>query len=788
MKRFHFLFLLLIICHLPGRAQVDSYTITGTVVDHEGEPLAFAAIQLTQKDSIITLTLSQESGQFELKANPGAYRVEIVQFDTALFNQSLTIDGNLDLGKLEVNTSIALNEVLIETQEKLIERKADRLRFNVENLPVKSFDGFEILKQTPGLLVQNESVSVIGRKGVRILVDGQLLRLSGESLLTYLKNLEGDQIKAIEVITNPPAKYSAEGNSGLVNLVLKKSKRDHWYNSSTVSGWQSTYASYSLSDNFYYQKDKLSVGAGISIIQDNPYSLVKKEINYPDKIYDQETRFFPKNTYFNPKFGIDYEFNDWVTSGLQVDYFKSDADRLARDEIGFLSPNRERDSLTVNNSKVVDKGRKYALNYHLIVKMDSVDKKRLRLDFDVLDKTITQRNRNDIKNYDKDHNLSQNAPSVLDDDHLQSNRGYYLKLDMDHPIGTYVFNYGIDLSWARIKSDIAHLTPDLEEIADRDIFHYKEHIQSGYFSVNRSFGEKWEVQLGLRAERTQTHGNSESESQKNKRSYTDLFPSGYIAYNLNPKHNFTLNYGRRINRPFFTFLNPHRSDYSQYSYSIGNPDLTPSYSNNLELNYLFDQSLNVQLYYTHTSDEFGSLQFADPLSPIVYEQPENYAQSDIYGLTVFYSFTKLKGWQSLASFNYNYASTTSYIPEAPPSLKGNNAYFNLNNTVKLTKNLSFNANYYYFFSGVSNLDHNAARNYLDLRLSLSLLKDQLNIALSGQDVFKSNRFRSLTYSSGIRMDSNTFTNNHIKLLLRYKFGNKDINRYQYEYNEAQYRM
>src|SRR5699024_7250292 len=156
-------------------------------------------------------------------------------------------------------------------------RKADRLRFNVENLPIQSFDGFEILKQTPGLLVQNESVSIIGRKGIRILVDGQLLRLSGESLLTYLKNLEGDQIKAIEVITNPPANYSAEGNSGLVNLVLKKSKRDHWYNSSTASSWQSTYASYSLSDNFYYQKDKLSVGAGISIIQDNPNSLVKKE-------------------------------------------------------------------------------------------------------------------------------------------------------------------------------------------------------------------------------------------------------------------------------------------------------------------------------------------------------------------------------------------------------------------------------------------------------------------------------------------------------------------------------
>ncbi len=779
---------MLFICHLPSKAQVPSYTVTGRVHDEKNQPLVYATISLSQKDSVINATLSNASGEFELKPRVGEYTLEIAQFDTVLWRQSLQVNRDIELGKIAVMTSIALKEVLITSKEKLIEQKADRLRFNVDRLPIKSVDGFEILKQTPGLLIQEGSVSIIGKKGVRVLVDGQLLRLSGEALLTYLKTLDGDQIKAVELITNPPAKYSAEGNSGLVNIVLKKSKRDHWYNSSTASGWQSTYTSYSLSDNFYYQKNKLSLGAGISIIQDNPLATVKKQMEYPDKTYLWETRFFPKNTYFNPKFGVDYEFKEWLTSGFQVDYFKSDADRMARDEIGFFNLDQERDSLALSSSKVIDKGRKYALNYHLIVKMDSSEQKKLRLDFDLLDKTIRQNNRNAIEKTNEGQGISRDTDAVLDDNHFQYNRGYYLKIDMTHPTNTYLFNYGVDVSWVNLKSDITYLLPDSEEMVDRDIFRYTERIHSAYFSGNRSFGEKWEVQLGLRAEMTQTRGDAGSGEGKNKRSYTEFFPTGYIAYKLNSKHNFTLNYGRRINRPFFTFLNPHRSDFSPYSYSVGNPELTPSFSNNLELNYLFDQSLNVQLYYTHTTDEFRALQFADPHSAIIYEQPENYAQSDIYGLSLFYSFTKLKGWQSLTSFNYNYASSLSYLPEVPPSLSGNNAYFNLNNTLKLTAHLSFNANYYYFFAGVSTFDHNAARNYLDLRLSLSLLKDKLNIAVSGQDVFKSNRFRNYTYSNGIRMASNTFTNNQIKLLLRYKFGNKDLRSYQYKYNEAGNRM
>lgn len=781
-----FLLLLFLISGASGLSQ--NYLIKGGIINDDDKPIAFASVHLSQKDTVINTAMTNENGEFELKAKSGKYNLQIHQFDTLLYTKAIDLQADLNLKKIKLDASIALDEVVVRNRRKILERKADRLRFNVEDLPIKNDDGFEIIKQTPGLLVQNESISIIGKKGVRVMIDGQLLRLSGESLLNYLKNLDGDEIKAIEVITNPPAKYSAEGNSGLLNILLKKSKLDHWSNSISSSVWQSKYTSYSLNDNFYYKKNKLSVGAGLSLIRDNPNSVVKNTIYYPDHTYQDELRLNPKSTYFNPKFGVEYKLNDRITSGIQLDYFKSDSDRMAEEETAFLNAYQSLDSLSLNDSKVIDKGRNYAVNYHLVIDMDSLQKKKFRFDFDLLDNKTTQKNRNNIENYGADQQLLNNSKPILDDDNIQHNKGYYFKLDMVHPTEGLSLNYGIDFSFIDVISNITYFESDQYKNLESDSFNYKERTQSAYFSAKQNFGEKWEVQLGLRAEYAKTKGISDFAMEEHQKDYAELFPTGYIAYNLNPKHSFSLNYGRRITRPFFMYLNPYESYESQYKYTVGNPNLMPSFSHNLELNYLFDQSLNVQLYYNRTSGEFGYLQFADPQLPEVHERPENYAKDNIYGLSLFYSLTRLKWWQSLTSFNYNYSSSSAYIPEAPETMKGNNAYFNLNNTFKITDDFNFNGNYYYFFPGTSSLTKDSSRNHLDLGVQYSLLDKNMNISLMAQDVFKSSRYRSHTYSNGMRMNSNIFVNNQIKLILRYKFGNKKMGSYQYEYNEERNRM
>jgi hypothetical protein len=150
-----------------------------------------------------------------------------------------------------------IQEVEIQAKKKLVERKIDRLVFNVENsISAIGGDALDALKITPGLRVHNDKISMIGKSGMSVMVDDKLIQLSGEDLINYLKTISSDNIKSIEVITTPPAKYDAEGNSGIVNIKLKKTKPNQWSASFKSSYIQSTYPKGSVGGNFNYKKNK----------------------------------------------------------------------------------------------------------------------------------------------------------------------------------------------------------------------------------------------------------------------------------------------------------------------------------------------------------------------------------------------------------------------------------------------------------------------------------------------------------------------------------------------------
>jgi len=237
--------------------------ITGQILDSENNPVEFATINLQTKDSILLKTeFSDENGKFDIEEKQGNYLLDISYLGNPLFTQEIELNNKVDLGIIKVENSITLQEIIISKEKKLIEKKIDRLVFNVENsVAATGGDVLDILKITPRIKVQNDQISMIGKSGMAVMIDDRMTYLSGSDLANYLRTLKSDEIKSIEVITNPPAKYSAEGNSGIINIVTKKLRQDAWNTTIRSVYQQATYATGLGGAGFNFKKNKITLSS-----------------------------------------------------------------------------------------------------------------------------------------------------------------------------------------------------------------------------------------------------------------------------------------------------------------------------------------------------------------------------------------------------------------------------------------------------------------------------------------------------------------------------------------------
>ncbi|ATA67846.1 hypothetical protein CGC48_03855 [Capnocytophaga cynodegmi] len=204
-------------------------TLSGEVKNQQQKPAEFLNVILKKDEKPVQGTLTDVSGKFLVKIPKGDYTLILEQFGTELFSKNVSLSKNTDLGVIKIDESIQMEAVTVEGRKKLVEQKVDRIVFNVENsVQASGGDALDVLKSTPGVQVNNEDISIVGKNGLRVMVNDKIMQLSGEGLTNFLKSIASDNIQKIEVITTPPSKYDAEGNAGLINIVLKKAKEDHW--------------------------------------------------------------------------------------------------------------------------------------------------------------------------------------------------------------------------------------------------------------------------------------------------------------------------------------------------------------------------------------------------------------------------------------------------------------------------------------------------------------------------------------------------------------------------------
>lgn len=768
------LFLFLLPCALL--AQVE---LSGSVKDDIG-PIAFANIVLKDNaGTIVTGSISDENGVFNIKVDKGTYIIEVSFIGNKTWTKTVDLDKDISLGEITLEAD-KLATVVVVARKKLIEYKPDRLVLNVENnIAASGGNAINALSVAPGIIIQNGNISMLGKGSSRVMIDDRLIELSGAELVNYLNSIGADDIKSIEVISNPPAKYEAAGSGGLINIILKKGRRDSWRNSSTFSYDQNTFNFYTLRNNFFYNKNKFRFTLSASGVVGDIRNKADLDIFFTDGPWKLDGDGNEQQNDLSGRLTMDYDITDNITVGIQYQGNTSDPDRGYKNTTSIFNTNNNLESFIVNTGNADLSRASHSLNTHLESTLDTLGR-RLFFDVDYFNYNSSTDNQFIAESFDASQTftgIDQAARNITN----QNIDNVSVRADMEHPTKFANLSYGAKYSTIKTDSDIELFdetsgTP-IFDANQSNVFEYEENNQAVYVSASKNLSEKWSMQLGLRYESTQTSGFSRTLNQTNDNDYSKLFPTFYLSYVKDDNNTFYLNYGKRINRPSFSDLNPFRIYINSTSYSEGNPFLQPSFTDSFEFSYNYKRKWRTYAFLNVLSDGYGVVFNADQVNNTQIITRQNYYDEYFYGIGETYTTKITSWWESqnsvyLLGSNSNFDNTIVAEPQ-----NGLQFYATSNNSISLGERSKMQVDYVYSSKHKRGLYEFGQTHGLNLSFRQSFLNKKLNASILFNDVFNTNFLRD--YTSVVNNVRQVYNENNssrfVRFSLTYNFGNDDIN-------------
>ncbi|MGZ3838503.1 MAG: TonB-dependent receptor domain-containing protein [Flavisolibacter sp.] len=744
----------------------NSSRISGTVRDEQGKalPAATASLLKAKDSSLVKVAISDKEGRYEFEnIREGRY---ILSVSSVGYRKSVSAgfevrDSNVVTpGMTLAQISKDLSAVVVTAQKPFVETKLDKTVVNVDASPTSAgATALDILEKSPGIMVDNDgNISLRGKQGVIVMMDGKQTYLSAADLANLLKNMPASALDQIEIMTNPSSKYDAAGNSGIINIKTKKGK-NNGFNGSLMLGMTSSIytvdgTTYLLpksqsSFNFNYRKNKINFFGNY-----NPNFLEGRgTLTFENRFLDDsknitgynntETRFKFGNNNHTLKLGLDWyadKKNVWgiVLNGFT---FMGHPTPVTVADLSDASHNLESRlvSHTTNDIKFQNGG----INLNWKHSYDSTGKE-LTADFDyvrysnVSDMVLT------TSYYDSD--LQPTGISHLKG-HLPSNIDIYtFKSDYTHPFKGGKIEAGIKLSYVKNDNGVNYqkLVGDKWEtdIQRSNHFIYDENINAAYLNYNKQI-KKWTLQAGLRIENSVAHGNQVVTNQKFKKDSTNLFPTVFTSYALNKNNTLTLSYGRRITRPNYQDLNPFTYFLDTLSYRRGNIYLRPQYTHNIELSHSFMGKYITTLNYNTTDDVISQLIKPEPNSKIRYLTPDNVAKFDNMGISITAPVTLAKWWNiNLFTnlFNNHYKGVYDNVRI---DMSFTSFMVNLTNNFTISKGFTAELSGFYRHKGVNNLTVMDPIYQMSLGLQKQVMKGKGTVRLNLRDPFAWQEFQGL---------------------------------------------
>jgi hypothetical protein len=806
-NKISFLFALLLFTGLIN-AQ-NGFSITGKLTNKDQKPLNGIQVTLLQvKDNtVVKIEITDAEGQFtfgNLKAGDYKVQAEDAGFKNYQSQAIVLSESNptvslppIPLVAYDLNK---LDEVVVTKKKPFVENKIDRTVVNVDAfITAAGSDAMDVLEKSPGISVdQNGTITFKGKSGVQVYIDDKPTYLSGAELEAYLKSLPASTLDKIELITNPPAKYDAAGGAGIINIVSKRSKVKGLNANVTSRVSQGKRSGNRQGFNFNYMNEKVRVFGNIGYAEQNPIN----DLFIFRKFKDDDgntTSLFYQNSYIetkiktaNARLGMDYYVTDKTTIGIGLSGIlrKNNQSTDVKSEItdaAFVL-----DSSIIANNRQQQKFNNGGINFNLRYDLDSLGQ-RITVDIDYLkyDTSNNQTFKNFI--YDSDNTLSSQdelrgkLPSDIDI--------YSLKSDYSLPMKNgSTFETGYKVSYTK-TDNIADYRDviDGDEVPNFDSsnhFKYDEIINAAYVNYNTSY-KRFTFQTGLRIENTESRGNQlgniEQAPSKFKRNYTSLFPTVYVQYKLDSigNNSMVINYGRRINRPYFQDLNPFVSPLDRFTFYSGNPFLDPSFSNNYELSYRYKGMFSTTLSYGFSKDDINeTIEINDG---IYYSRPGNIGESQFISLNANLQLELTKWWTANIYNEVTYSKYSSKLYTEDLESSGTFWSFSMNNSFKFQKGWSAELSGRYHTDIISSQFVILARSGVNIGVQKKLLKDKASIKLSANDIFYSNLNNGI-----IRNLHNTEANwrnkldsRFVALTFTYSFGKSFAPKNQYDANGAE---
>ncbi len=762
---------------VASSAFFSAQSIEGTITDKSHQPSADTEILLT-KENLKFSSITDEKGKFKIQLKEdGKYVLQIIKDGITTNTENITIKGDL-FKNIEIKEETTLTEQKIEgvtmtAKKKLFERKVDRLVFNVENsVASQGIDAVEALAKTPMVRATDDAISIAGKSNVAIMVNDRLLNLSGQEMINYLKTLRSDDIAKIEVITTPPAKYEAEGKSGLINIVLKKNTSLGWNGSLQTSGsyyWNRPAVSTRSGASFNYQGKKLSITTNLSL-GDNFWE--QKSYNYltgkgNSDYWNTDSKSSNNYRYKGGNVKGEYKINDKNLVGVNYNYSYSNPIEQAKNLTQRQNDNIQQNFYSDSDNRNIRKVHNATAFYD--VKLDTLGSK-LSLSANLM---LNDANAKNLYNTITDITTSSFVNPI------SQYKIYSGQADLEKNFAKIKTESGV--KFTSIKNDSYFNFFDIENgqnirnTARSNDFFYNEQNYAAYASTSFKINDKWDAKAGLRYEYTNLEGISVNDNITTNIKYGKFFPTAYLSYKANDNNTFSVNYSRRISRPYFGNLNPFKYIISEFEYSTGNPYLLPTFSDNLEFGYVLKNNFNITAYYNYNKDNSDRIQIVDGLQK--YSIVKNFYNEDQAGINISYNYNKLKWLESNIFVNGFYAKSKSYDPQAVAAPAGYGANFNLDNNFFLNKEKTFT-----LMLGLwSNIPNRSGNTYFYGNFSaysgvkLNLMQKNLMINLYVNDLLNTNREKGTEYYPNYDVEyyGKGITRN-VYLSVTYKFGNNNI--------------
>jgi outer membrane receptor protein involved in Fe transport len=745
--------------------------IKGKIIDTQsGAALPYATISLfsATDSSLVDGTIADETGAFSMEAEPGSYyaKVEFLAYEPLFSDKILVKNTALDLGNIKLSpAATTLNEVVVQAEKSTMQMSLDKKVFNVgKDLANAGGNAAELLSNIPSVQVDVEgNVSLRGSSNVRILIDGKPSGLVSLNGAAGLQQLQGSLVERVEIITNPSARYEAEGIGGIINIVLKKEQRNGFNGSVDLIGGHP--ANYGLALNVNYRHEHLnffinygishrtSPGDGTLFQRSFPgdTTFLYHQSNERDQVVFAQNARAGLDIYINPKNVLTAAYSLRRTDGDRtVDYVYRDYifDDTYENLTG-ISTRRQYEKETEPYSE-------YSLTYKKTFNrkdQEFVAEARVLDYWEESDQDYTQ------KYFDRDFQPTGQLDKLQNSYNYEGERQYLFQADYVQPFSkdgriegglrSSVRDMNNDFILTELKDGSWQTLPGFD-----DEFFYLENIHAAY----GIFGNKihqFSYQVGLRAELTDISTELEMADSVNARNYFNLFPSAHVNYELSNGNAFQVSYSRRIRRPRYNDLSPFTTYSDERNYWSGNPDLKPEFTDAYEIGhikYFEDGSISSSIYYRHTIDEIERIRRVDENGNAA-TRPENLNTEDAYGLEFTTAFSPAK-WAKLdGNFNFFRAITDGGNLNADYQADTYSWFARVTSRFTFWKNTDLQIRGNYEAKEKRTQGYRKPIAYMDLAMSQDLLKNNATITLNVSDVFNSRRHRHVTEGTSFYTES-----------------------------------